>query len=508
MRIFNHLTKNEFTGSTMKNQYPIIVFLFLTLIGCQEDKINPDLFGSLNGEVLFEEDNLPAEGVTISTSPSSSSLLTGPDGSFEFETIKIGTFTVRAELNGYLTATESVTILEDQTSSVVLKLRPITENNQPPIAASSPSPADGTVNLPLSFDLSWEAGDPDEDDLSYDVYLFDADMQNETLVGEGLTDPNVLVEDLRYGSAYFWQVVVNDGQADPVYGEVWQFTTRPFPNHQFVFSKIQNSVFEIYSGDSVNEFYHLTTGGSNYRPKFSPFGNRIAFINANFPEKRLFTMKRDGSELTLVETFFPIQSQHELEMSFTWSPDGTALMYMRGNRMYKINIDGTGLELFYELSNEEFIEVDWTGQGNLVAARTIGDMPYDSRILLFKEDGTFLQEIVPDLPGGIGGPAFSIDGNSILYTWDTLGFESADGKQLESHIFLKNLNTGLETDLSLEKPFGFNDFDPRFSPNGALVVFTQTSNTSNSQRDIYIMDIQGQGRQKLFENSEMPDWWD
>ena len=61
----------------------------------------------------------------------------------------------------------------------------------------------------------------------------------------------------------------------------------------------------------------------------------IAFISSNFPEKRLFTMNRDGSELELVETFFPIQSKNELEMSFTWSPDGTALLYMRGNRMYK-----------------------------------------------------------------------------------------------------------------------------------------------------------------------------
>ena len=148
------------------------------------------------------------------------------------------------------------------------------ENNTPPFAATSPSPLNGVSNQPLSFTLSWEATDPDENDLTYDVFLFDADMQNETLIGDDLTEPNIVVENLRYETAYFWQVAVSDGLAEPVYGEVWQFTTEPFPNHQFVFSKIQNSVFEIHSGSTVNEFYPLTNDGSNYRPKFSPVGNR------------------------------------------------------------------------------------------------------------------------------------------------------------------------------------------------------------------------------------------
>ena len=78
--------------------------------------------------------------------------------------------------------------------------------------------------------------------------------------------------------------------------------------------------------------------------------------------------------------------------------------------------------------------MDWSGQSNLIAARTVGDLPFESRIILYDEDGVFIEETIPDLPGSIGGPAFSIDGNSILYTWDTLGFESPDGRQLESHI--------------------------------------------------------------------------
>lgn len=492
----------------MNRIYILILGLILSFLACQEDKVEPDLFGTLTGEVVFEEDGLPAPNVSISTSPSSSTLLTFGNGTFEFESIKVGTYTVRAELTGFLTSSESITISENQTTTVVLKLSPSLGGNSSPSAAFSPFPNDAAIDQPLTMEFSWEATDPDDDELTFDVYLFDADMQNEALIGESLTETKLQVDDLRYGSTYFWQVVVSDGEADPVFSEVWQFSTSPFPNHSFVFSKIENSVYEIFSGGVANEFYQLTTNGSNYRPRFSPLGNRIAYINSNYPENRLFVMNRDGSDQTLVETAFPIESDYKLQMNFTWSPDGTQLLYMRGNRLYKVNIDGTGPTLFYELmTNEEFVEVDWTGAGNKVAARTVGDLPFQSRILLFQDNGTFLQEVIPDVPGNIGGPAFSIDGNSILYTRDTTGFEMPDGRQLESHIFLKNLTTGLEKDLSFDKPDGFNDLEPRFSPNGALIIFTHTNNFPNSKKDIYIMTSQGEGRGKLFENSEMPDWW-
>ena len=475
------------------------------LFSCQEDKVTPDLFGSLSGEVIFDTDGLPVDGATISTIPSTSTLLSGLNGNFEFETIKEGTFSIRAELAGYQTAIESVTITEGQTSTVVLKMKLSLTNNQPPPAANSPSPMDGSIIPMLSTELTWDASDPDEDELNYDVYVFDSQQQSEPKA-ENLTVNSFLLENLRYGTKYYWQVVVKDGVSNPVFGEVWEFTTPPFPNHSFVFSKINNSVYEIYSGGIVNEFYQLTTGGSNYRPKFSPLGSRIAFINANYPEKRLFTMKRDGSELSLVETPIPIDGPNDFQLNFTWSPDGTSLLYMRGKRLYKIKIDGTGHQLFAELADEEFIEVDWSKVGNKVAARTVGDFPYQSRILIYNENGDFIQEAVPDGPGSIGGPSFSIDGNSILFTRDTTGIELVEGRQFESHVFLKNLNTGVISDLSHDKPDGFNDLEPRFSPNGALIIFTQTNNFPNSQKDLFIMTNQGEGRQKLFENSEMADW--
>lgn len=492
----------------MKIHLTIIIAAFLLFAGCQEDKISPDLFGTLTGEVIYEVGGQPVEGANISSNPATSNMLTNFDGTFEFESIKVGTYSIRAELEGYTTAVQSITIEEDQTASVVLRMEVAQVNNQPPSTAFNPVPSNGVKDLGLSLELTWEATDPDEDELTYDVYLFDQDTPQDNLIAGDLSEPNVLVDDLRYGKKYFWQVAVKDGEADPVFGEVWEFTTESFPDHRFAYAKISNSIYEIHSGGIVNEKYQLTFNGSNYRPRFSPEGNRIAYINANLPEKRLFFMNRDGTDQTEVKTPYPIDSENNFDLDFTWSPDGTALLYMSGKRLYKINIDGTGAELLAQLNNEEFQEVAWAGSSNLIAARVVGDLPYESRILLYNEGGVFQEILIPDVPGSIGGPQFSIDGESVLYTVDVTGFESPIGRQLDSHIFLKDIASGTVTDLSIEKPDGFNDLDPKFSPNGAFVIFTQTSNTLNAQKDIYIMTHEGEGRQLLFENAEMPDWWE
>lgn len=490
----------------------IHIFFTLLILGisaCQEDTIDPDVFGTLTGQVLLAEDNSVVAGATISTTPATSTVQSDAEGSFVLEGIKVGSYTVRAEKSDLVSAVETISIFEDKTSNVVILMSVAEDINTPPNAPNSPFPSDGALKLPINLELDWEASDPNENDqLTYDVMLFSGEVDADTLVANGLIDNNLEVENLRYATTYFWQVAVNDGSAEPVYSEVWRFRTEDFPLHPFVFSKVENGIYEIYCAQQANETYQLTTGGSNYRPRFSPAGNLIAFVNSNFPQKQLFVMDRDGKNVTLVEAPIPLAADNDFELDFCWSPDGTKLLYMNEESLFKINVDGTGFEVFAELAGEEFIEVDWNGPTGKIAARAVGSQPFVSRILLYEEDGTFVEEVVPDVPGSIGGPSFSIDGNFLLYTRDTTGFESPDGRQLESHVFLKNLETGEEQDLSVDKPLGFNDLDARFSPNGALVIFVQTNNFPNSQKDIYLMNLDGNARTLLFENAEMPDWWD
>lgn len=488
-----------------------LAMLLVLCNACKEDTITPDVFGSLSGQVLVDGTNTPIANAIISTSPATSQVQTDAQGKFKFDSIKTGTYTVRAETSDYVSGVETVTISEGLESSVIILMKEKTTANTPPTAPENISPSNGATDLDISFTLSWTSADAEADPITYDVYTFHSLQGPGMLMASGIMDTFLVLNNLKYGSTCFWQVVANDGEADPVYSEVWSFTTKDFPPHPFVFAKVNNGKYDVFAaqnGNAALPLYQLSDlPSSNYRPRISPVGNKIAFLNNNFINTQIYVMNRDGSDPTLVPAPVPVLGKDMFQIDFCWSPDGTKLLYMNQNKLFKINVDGSGFEQFAELPvGEEYVEVDWAPVTNKIAARTVGSQPYIGRILLYNSAGSLEQVLVPDLSGNIGGPAFSIDGSSILFTHDIDGLETPDGRQLNSHIFQKNIATGAETDLSINKPMGYNDLDPKFSANGAFVIFVETSNPPNSPKNINIMNAAGVGRVLMFGNAEMPDW--
>lgn len=484
----------------------IIANFTLFMSSCQEDTIVPEVSGSLTGEIL-DENNLPIQNATVSTSPATSSVLTDSLGQFFFEDITTGTYAVFGEKEGLGSEIESVTVFRDQTSTVIIRLLPETDSNEPPLTPSTPLPELGTLNVSTSPRLEWTATDPDEDELTYEIHLFNDDQSMNKVVS-GITDNFLEVEDLSFGTTYYWQVKVSDDTSEDVNGPVWNFRTESFPDHRFLYAKRQGSSYDIFSSNVAFEGFQLTdAAGSSYRPRMSPDRSRIAFISNEGIENQLFTMNRDGSEVMQVTSNVPIGGVNNFELDFSWSPDGTQLLYMNFDELWRINIDGTGLtKLTDALPGFTFTEVDWTASGNKIVARLTGDNPYNSLINIYNADGSFVQQLVGDIPGSTGGSMFSIDGNFVLYTHDVSEFEAADGRQLDARIFLRNIVTGAEIDLSENKPAGTNDLDPRFSPDGSKVIFTNTNNDGISVKNILIMTLDGEGRTLIFEDSEMPDW--
>ena len=484
----------------------LLAFCMLNLVACKEDTIEPESFGSVFGEVL-SEDNIAIQNATVSTNPPTSSILTDSLGRFAFENIKTGTYTIRAEKETFSTTIESVTVFRDQTSTVIIKLFPDTETNEAPLAPTSPVPALGSLNQSTALRLEWQASDPDEDDLTFEVHLFNDDQSMNRVVA-GITDRFLDVEDLSYGTTYYWQVIATDGVADPVNSVVWNFRTENFPDHRFLYTKKVGNSYQIFSSNMAFEGYQLTnSAGSSFRPRMSPDRSRIAFISNEGINNHLFIMNRDGTGVTQVTAGIPIAGVSNFELDFAWSPDGTQLLYMNFDELYRINIDGTGLTKLTDAPpGFDFTEADWTASGNKIVARLTGDNPYNSLVNIYNNNGSFVQQLVSDDPGSIGGAMYSIDGSHVLYTYDESGFEAPDGRQLDSHIYLKNIATGAITDLSENKPNGTNDLDPRFSPDGSKVIFVNTNNDGISSRNIWIMTVEGEGRTMLFSNAEMPEW--
>ena len=77
---------------------------------------------------------------------------------------------------------------------------------------------------------------------------------------------------------------------------------------------------------------------------------------------------------------------------------------------------------------------------------------------------------------------------------------------MDARIFIRGIDEPTPTDLSMEKEPGTNDLDPRYSPDGASIIFVNTNNDGISQKNIYKMDLDGDNRVLLFENAEMPEW--
>ncbi|MCP4716607.1 MAG: Ig-like domain-containing protein, partial [Deltaproteobacteria bacterium] len=98
------------------------------------------------------------------------------------------------------------------------------DTNRPPYVPVNPVPFDKAVDIPLQVQLMWTGGDPDGDQVSYDLY-----------VGTGTTPPLVQsglqVTAFNYGAQlacatrYNWKVVARDSGGKATAGPVWSFTT-------------------------------------------------------------------------------------------------------------------------------------------------------------------------------------------------------------------------------------------------------------------------------------------
>ena len=494
----------------MTSKYIAFIFLLGLLIttGCNEDTIQPQLFGSIEGQVLRKDDLSPLSNVAISTTPTSSSIITDLNGSFTIENVPVGTYSIKAEKEDFITKLEGVTVTGNNVGEVIIRMVKDTSISIPPTTPQVISPLDGEQEQSVNIRLEWISVDEDEEDmLLYDLYLYEDQQSDPILEVMDISDNFLEVTDLQFGKNYYWQVSAKDGRTAPVFGMLWRFKTEDFPDYRFLFAREINGKYDIYSANDMGNEIQLTdNNGSNWRPIMSPNRDKIAFISNLGIDLHIYIMNRDGSEVEQV-TSLPISGLNSFDLDFSWSPDGTQILYMRNSILNVINVDGTGLSVLTEAPpGTTFVECDWVGPGNRILVRTLGNAPYASHIWLLDANGTFIDTVIPDLPGSTGGGVFSIPGTKILYTQDISGFNSITGRQLDARIFQVDINSGVRVDLSFDKIDGTNDLDARYSPDGAKVIFTNTNNDGISQKNIYIMDLDGENRTLLFENAEMPEW--
>jgi hypothetical protein len=121
--------------------------------------------------------------------------------------------------NGYDTM---VAIVKDE-SMHIDTLRRAVYYGMPPYGPQALNPINYSVLSAPSITLSWQDLDPDNDSLSYDVYL---GTDPNTLTRQTtLTGTSFLVSGLSAPATYYWKIIAKDWKSSTD-GPVWQFTTR------------------------------------------------------------------------------------------------------------------------------------------------------------------------------------------------------------------------------------------------------------------------------------------
>jgi hypothetical protein len=98
-------------------------------------------------------------------------------------------------------------------------------SNLPPNQPSSPSPANDTLDVPISIDVSWVGGDPNPGDtVTYDVYFGTSSTPSEVTSNQSAPtyDPGVLNET----TTYYWMIIAWDNHGASTTGPIWHFTTQ------------------------------------------------------------------------------------------------------------------------------------------------------------------------------------------------------------------------------------------------------------------------------------------
>ncbi|HEX8040486.1 MAG TPA: carboxypeptidase regulatory-like domain-containing protein [Chryseosolibacter sp.] len=483
----------------------LIIVSVSVLSACNEHTIEPVFFGTIEGTVTFESSGAPAAGVEVATTPVTSTVITDEQGHFSLTDVPTGEYTVVARLEGYTNASDRLSVTKGNTTTATLQLTP---DSSTPNSPEVVFPAAGAENIDRSVTLQWSVIEKNNEELTYDVVLYESNQPTPLVDLEGRPDTVLQVEHLKFNTSYYWQVTVRNSAGVATRGELWQFRTRAFPDNRFLFASTRNGNYELYSTDETGQdLVQLTySDREQVYPRYSNDRNLIAYAEYSDLAYHIFYMNRDGSAPVKVTTL-PIAGNHCDGRSFCWSPDNGKFLYSHYDKLYSIDRNGSNLALIATAPpGRNFRGCDWTAVGNKVVAETVGTLPYDGEIHLIDPVSGTDDVIIPNEAGTLQSPSFSIDGTYVLFTDDVSDFQAADGRQLDAHLFLYNIATGARTDLSTLKESGTNDLNPRYSPDGASIIFENRRNDGSGTSSIYTYEIATKTRRLLFENAQMPDW--
>jgi hypothetical protein len=99
--------------------------------------------------------------------------------------------------------------------------------NHPPNVPDNETPANASINIPVTTGLSWIGGDPDSGDtVTYDVYFGNTSTPPKVKNNQSTTNYNPSpIGDLENNTVYYWRIVAWDNNKAKTVGPLWHFKT-------------------------------------------------------------------------------------------------------------------------------------------------------------------------------------------------------------------------------------------------------------------------------------------
>lgn len=260
---------------------------------------------------------------------------------------------------------------------------------------------------------------------------------------------------------------------------------------------------EIYMMESNGTIEKLTSSADVVKSnlQWSPTGDKIAYEGTYQGNTEIFVIDLNTNIIKNL-TNDPTAD----DITPAWSPDGTQIVYSSDSDgdmdIYRINATGSFKTQLTKFNQVEDLDPAWLGDliaytfdGRLFMMGTSGENPVDLNVELqrpqWAPDGNSI--LVEDYSGNIHMIRFN-GGDNIYDTWDfnqvtNSGFDSEpvwNPVDSNSLVFVSSRD-GFNTDIyqiersgpNFEDPLGvtrltdsgFDDFQPAFTPDGAMVAF-------------------------------------
>jgi len=210
----------------------------------------------------------------------------------------------------------------------------------------------------------------------------------------------------------------------------------------------------------------------------------------------------------------PVAGFRQEELDFSWSPDGSYILYPFFDRLYRVNLDNSGeIEVYTTPDGSLISEVDIQDlDEDVILLKTNNLDGYEARIFTIRLSTQTIQTIILEgVPGAAGGAQISANGNIVLYNRDIDETEVPDASYriFNSRIFVFNMASGTSNQVDTTVVTGENDLDPRFSPTEGAIIFTRVQNNEGAIPSVYIASLSTTGDlddDELFTAANMPDF--